>query len=312
MNLLEKPKVAIFGSSGFIGKNLLSLLKTTFDIVVYLRNPINENYGQLFKGVNFYINPINTDNLVRFFQLEKPDFIINLISYVSADRNQQNFNEILDSNVQTVDIIFKSLVLSKITIKNFIQFGSTEEYGNQTAPFKEDMLPITNSLYGLSKSMATNLVQMYSKENHIPSIILRPSNLFGKFQLKEKIIPYIIAAIKKEEKFQVSNLEKLREFYSIIDLIHALKIIMFSPERTYGDIFNIGYGKGITILELIKLIEKETGKKANFSIDTKKSRINEPKEHYVSIEKFKKTYLLTPYESNLESRLSQFIRSFDY
>jgi nucleoside-diphosphate-sugar epimerase len=312
MNLLKKPKIAIFGSSGFIGKNLLSLLNTTFDIVVYLRNPINENYGQLFKGVNFYINPINTDNLVRFFQLEKPDFIINLISYVSADRNQQNFNEILHSNVQTVDIIFKSLVLSKIRIKNFIQFGSTEEYGNQTAPFKEDMLPITNSLYGLSKSMATNLVQMHSKENHIPSIILRPSNLFGKFQLKEKIIPYIIAAIKKEEKFQVSNLEKLREFYSIIDLIHALKIIMFSPERTYGDIFNIGYGKGITILELIKLIEKETGKKANFSIDTKKSRINEPKEHYVSIEKFKKTYLLTPYESNLESRLSQFIRSFDY
>jgi nucleoside-diphosphate-sugar epimerase len=311
MNLFKKPKVAIFGSSGFIGKNLLSLFNTTFDIVVYLRNPINENYGQLFKGVNFYINQINTDNLVRFFQLEKPDFIINLISYVSADRNQQNFYEILDSNVQIVEIILKSLVLSKIIIKNFIQFGSTEEYGNQTAPFKEDMLPITNSLYGLSKTMATNLVQMYSKENNIPSMILRPSNLFGKFQLKEKIIPYIVASIKKEEKFQISNLEKLREFYSIIDLMHTLKIIMFSPERSYGDIFNIGYGKGITILELIKLIEKETGKKANFSIDTKKSRINEPKEHYVSIEKFKKTYLFTPYESNLESRLSQFIRSFD-
>jgi hypothetical protein len=39
-----------------------------------------------------------------------------------------------------------------------------------------------------SKMTKSRMFEMYSKENHIPSIILRPSNLFGKFQLKEKII----------------------------------------------------------------------------------------------------------------------------
>lgn len=312
MNLLKKPKVVIFGSTGFIGKNMLSLFSSDFNIVVFLRNPITENLDNLYNGVNVHINHVNTENLIRFFQMEKPDYVINLISYVTADRTKQNFNDFFESNVQTVEIILRAIIASKINIKQFIQFGSTEEYGNQIAPFKEDMIPLTNSFYGLSKFTATHLVQMVSKENSIPSIILRPSNLFGKYQSKEKIIPYIISSIKKGKQFHISNLEKIREFYSVIDLIHAVKIIMSSPEPRYGEIFNLGYGNGISLLQLIRLIEKEIGNRANFMIDNKISRINEPKEHYVSIDKFNLFYGVQPFESNLESRLSQFIRSFDY
>jgi hypothetical protein len=59
------------------------------------------------------------------------------------------------------------------------------------------------------------------------------------------------------------------------------------------------------------MVEKEFGKKANFSVNNKISRINEPREHYVSIQKFENFFQVPPYESNLESRLSQYIRYFD-
>lgn len=309
MNSLKKPKLLIFGSTGFIGKNFISFFSNDFDIVVFLRKPISDDFNYLFKSVKVCISELTSENLVRFFQMEKPNFIINLISHVTADRLKQNFSSFFDSNVHTVEIILRSIVASKINISQFIQLGSTEEYGNQIAPFKEDMIPLTNSIYGLSKLAATNLVQMFSRENSIPSIILRPSNLFGKYQSDEKIIPYIISSIKKQKQFQISNLEKLREFYSVIDLLHAVKIVMRYPEKGFGEILNLGYGKGISLLQLINLIENEIGNEANFIVNNKISRVNEPQKHYVSIEKFHLMYGVNPFESNFEKRLSEFIKS---
>jgi nucleoside-diphosphate-sugar epimerase len=307
MNSLNKKKLAIFGSTGFIGKNIVSQLSNLYDVSVFLRFPLMDYDKIKFKDTKLYINQFNLENLIDFFINEHPDYIINLVSYVSADRNKQSFDHMIQSNFITVELILKAIILSKIKVKQFIHFGSTEEYGNQKAPFKEVMLPVTNSLYGISKLMATNLVQMYSKEYKIPATILRPSNIFGLYQSNEKLLPYIIQAIKRGEKFKVSNLEKTREFYSVIDLVYALKLIMNNKEPGFGEIYNLGYGSGISIINLINLIEQEIGKKAIYLKDSNLERINEPKEYVVSIEKFLLNFQHLPFKENFSYRLNQFI-----
>lgn len=84
------------------------------------------------------------------------------------------------------------------SLKIMLQFGSGEEYGNISALFKEENKEEPSSPYAVAKQITTNTALMLNRNFNYPVCIIRPSNLFGKYQNTSKFIPYILEKLRKK------------------------------------------------------------------------------------------------------------------
>ena len=129
-------KVIIFGGFGFIGKNLYEFFKDKLNVVL-IDKYIDEEFLKINTNVKYYKYDFSDLNLLKkILNKENPDYIINLISYVTAERKLGLFPKMIESNLN----IFLKIYEASKELKNLkitLQFGSGEEYGNIQAPFKE-------------------------------------------------------------------------------------------------------------------------------------------------------------------------------
>lgn len=173
----------------------------------------------------------------------------------------------------------------KYGVKNFIFSSSATVYGDNKIPFTEDMqLLITTNPYGETKAMSERILKDIAKANGDLSItILRyfnpigahPSGLIGEYPngIPNNLMPYITKVAKGE-------LEKLRIFgadYNTVDgtgvrdYIHVMDIaeghVAALKNITSGvHIYNLGTGKGTSVLQLLKAFEEVNGVEIPYEI----------------------------------------------
>ena len=81
--------------------------------------------------------------------------------------------------------------------------------------------------------------------------------MYGPNDDKNKIIPFIIESCLKNKKFKLTKGYQTRDFCHINDVIRAIILFLKSRKKTlFGNIFNVGSGKSITIKRLVKMIKK--------------------------------------------------------
>lgn len=112
-----------------------------------------------------------------------PDYIINLASIVTAERDLSLFDELISSNLKVLLNLYERFKDTS-SLKLFIQFGSSEEYGSISSPFKEENREYPNSPYALVKQLTTNTALMLHRNYGFPAMVVRPGNLFGPGQNK--------------------------------------------------------------------------------------------------------------------------------
>ena len=140
-----------------------------------------------------------------------PDYIINLASIVTAERDLSLFDGLISSNLKILLNLFERFKKDD-GLRLFIQFGSSEEYGSEGSPFKEENREYPNSPYALVKQLTTNTAMMLHRNYGFPAMVVRPGNLFGPGQSRSKFIPYVIDQLKKGEPLNVSPCEQKRDF----------------------------------------------------------------------------------------------------
>lgn len=137
-----------------------------------------------------------------------------------------------------------------------IIISTDEVYGESLKSYKTEtsrMQP-TNP-YSASKAGADLISQTYMSTFKMPICILRPNNLYGERQYKEKIIPAIINAIAYKKILSIHGKGKtIRRFLHVDDLSTAIETIIKKSKN--GIIYNIGGKFKIRILDLVKLCFK--------------------------------------------------------
>ena len=246
---MEK-RILVLGSEGFIGKKFIEFQKA-LDFphknlfMVDIREIKKENY--------FKFNASNYENLNKIIQKIVPDEIYNFSGSFSNVFEIDYMN-----NVMVSKNIFDSLIQNKQTDCKVLINGSAAEYGfikAHSSPIKEDYPLNPVSFYGLSKVYQTFLAKTYFLRDNVNVFVTRPFNIIG-YGISNKLfigrlISEIEQHIKSRKTITLGNLDSERDYIDIDDLLKAYKLIM--ERGTPGEVYNIGSGKSIKMLNLLRI-----------------------------------------------------------
>jgi len=220
-------KIFIIGASGFIGSNLaLHLSKYS---VGYFRR---------------YYNNVK-------IQLERyqPDWVINCAAEIYNKDNMWTANvELLRDTLEWV----RSNKKSKL-----IHLGSSSEYGVYDRPTKETDLTLATDVYGVTKSIGTQLCKLYASEYGVDVTVIRPYSPYGPGEASTRLFPKLWQSFK--HKRPMTLVQGVHDFCHIDDFVRAVEIIMLSNKRIAGDVVNVSSGVQSTNKEVYEYFKNVFG-----------------------------------------------------
>jgi UDP-glucose 4-epimerase len=280
-------KLLLIGGYGFVGKNIIEQLHGKYDIIIIDKNQDHE-FTQKYPNVKFVQYVFLEDrDIKKIISVIDPDYIINLVSIVTADRDLNQFKKMIDINLEVLLELYEA---SKncANMKLFLQFGSGEEYGNIESPIKETDREYPSSPYALSKQLTTNTALMLHRNFRFPISVVRPSNLFGEYQDSRKFIPYIVEKLRVNENIETTLGEQKRDFIYIKDFVTGIEKVLKSYEHFIGEIFNLSSGFSFKLNEIIQHCKNYLKSTSNINYGGIAYRENEMMNFELDISKFEK------------------------
>ncbi len=273
--------VFLIGGSGFIGKNLVEHLVKNYHVTV-----VDKFIDEAFFASHTEVDTIKMDLVEEYIpeQYTTPDYIINLASIVTAERDFSLFDGLISSNLKVLLNLYERFKGDK-KLKLFVQFGSSEEYGSEGSPFVETMREQPNSPYALVKQLTVNTALMLHANYGFPTMVVRPGNLFGKYQNKSKFIPYIISQLQDGQPINVTPCEQKRDFIYAADFAWCIGELLSNYEKCLGQIVNVASGESVSLKSIIETCKEVIGKEAVINYGALPYRENEVMDLKCSVEK---------------------------
>ncbi len=302
-------RVLVTGSEGFIGSDIVEkLLKKKFKVLALVQYNSFSNISWLkgisHKNLKIIFGDVRDETFLEKIT-KKIDIVINLAALISIPYSYRSISSYIDTNIIGASNICKAGLKNKI--KKIIQVSSSEVYGSaQYTPIDEKHPLQPQSPYSASKIGADTIALSYYYSFGLNVTIARPFNTFGPRQSLRAIIPTIFYQIlNNKKKIKLGLLTTKRDFNYVSNTTDGI-ISLIKSNRTAGEVFNIGYGKNISIFELTKLIKKISKKDFEIVVDKKKMRPSksEVKELLCDFKKIKKLNNFKP-KINLEEGLNQ-------
>ncbi len=266
-------KILVTGFAGFIGSHLTERLleegHTVFGIDEfndYYDPKIKEKNISSFKDsprfISFRNDIRDKSKIDNIFNEHKPDVVVHLAARAGV---RPSLNEpILYEEVNILGTLNLLEAARKNNCQKFVFGSSSSVYGEcKNIPFKEtelDLKPI--SPYGVTKLNGEKFCFAYNHLHKIPIICLRFFTVYGPRQRPDLAIHKFIQLIEEGKSIPVfgDGLFK-RDFTYVTEIIDGI-MASIKYDKTTFEIFNLGESHTTSVLDLIKLIESATGKKA--------------------------------------------------
>jgi nucleoside-diphosphate-sugar epimerase len=260
-DILPRKRIFMTGGAGFIGANIIhKLLQLNYEINICVRPSTNLwRLKNIISNLNIHeIDILDKQNLTKKITQINPSAIIHLATY-SQYRNQEEFEQMVETNINgTLNLLTAS---KDICYDIFINTGSSSEYGIKDKPMKETDLLEPVSFYAATKSSATLLCQVFSREYKKPITTLRPFSVYGPLEEENRFIPTIINAVIKNKPIKLTSGNQRRDFIHIQDIVDIYVKTLSCGKKLSGQILNMGTGIEYTNDEVVKTLFKISGKK---------------------------------------------------
>lgn len=261
-------KILITGGSGFIGSHVVERYQDIAEVVVLdnLRTGHRKNLDGLkcrFVEGSIMDRPL-LDEL-----MQGVDYIFHLAALVSVPESMALPGEAVDLNVHGLLNVLESG--RKHGVKKLCFASSAAVYGeNPIQPKVETMVPDPRSPYAITKLDGEYYCGLYAREGWLQTACIRFFNVFGPRQDPNSAyaaaVPIFLQRAKSGQPITVyGDGGQTRDFIFVKDIVGALS---FAAENAHvTGVFNAGYGKAITILELVEEIKRLTGSAAEIKFE---------------------------------------------
>ena len=280
-------KILVTGGAGYIGSHtVVELLDNGYDVVVVdnLSNSSKESLNRVEqitgKTVKFYENDIaDMDAMDKIFEENDIDAVIHFAGLKAVGESVEKPLEYYKNNISGT--LNMCEVMRKHNVKNIIFSSSATVYGDpETVPITEECPKGTcTNPYGWTKSMLEQILMDFNvAEKEWNVILLRYFNPIGAHKsgmigedpngIPNNLMPYITkVATKQLEKLNVWGNDYptpdgtgVRDYIHVVDLakghVKALEKIVENPGVK---IYNLGTGKGYSVLEVVENFKEASG-----------------------------------------------------
>ena len=249
-------KIIVTGGLGFIGSNLINILKDKYFIINIDKVSYASNFKNIdpnIKNYKFYKQDINNKTFIKNILTKyKPSTIYNLAAETHVDRSIEGPKIFIDSNILGVFNLLESIRNYKKKIK-LVHISTDEVYGDikKNHKSKEEDPYNPSSPYSASKASGDLLIKSYIRTYKIPAIITNCCNNFGPNQYPEKLIPTIIYNILNHKPIPIYGKGKnVREWIYVKD--HCNALIKIAQKGFVGENYNIGSGIVLNNIQIAK------------------------------------------------------------
>ncbi len=289
-------KILVTGGLGFIGSHtVVELQNKGFDVLI-IDNLSNSTIDVLDKITSIttkkpdYFNIDLKDKVAvqKFFKENIVDGVIHFAASKAVGESVEKPLEYYENNIGSLIYLLQEMKANNVDY--FIFSSSCTVYG------QADVLPVTEnapikpaeSPYGNTKQIGEEIIKDTTKISDITAIALRYFNPIGAHEsakigelpigVPQNLIPFVTqtaAGIRKElavfgSDYDTPDGTAIRDYIHVVDLakahIVALRRLLENKNKSSFEVFNIGTGKGNSVLEVIQSFEKVTGKKLNYKL----------------------------------------------
>lgn len=248
-------RIVITGGNGFLGSNTARrFLKDNHEVMILSNN--SDNIQDIIERVKYCkLDVENFTQIEHSIKSFSPEVLIHCAwsggnNYVDVDNDSQFYNNF------SLGVKLISCLKSTDKRVRFMGFGSFSEYGNLLDRAKEEDLENPTNMYGLSKYMFKMYSKLICQQNSIDWTWIRPCYVFGRGDVKTRLIPKLI------EKFSTNERVELNECNSIVDYIHVDDFCEMLYELIISNqsgVFNICSGNEYIVRDIVESLKEITG-----------------------------------------------------
>ena len=295
-------KILVTGGSGYIGSHtLVDLIEHGFDVVSVDNN--SRSTPTMLEGVekitgkkikNYKVDLCNYDETHAIFE-ENTDIVgvIHFAAYKAVGESVEKPILYFQNNLGSLINIMRCI--EEFKTPYFVFSSSCTVYGNPDSIPVTEQTPRKNaeSPYGLTKQMGEQMIEAFAAATQsTKSVMLRyfnpagahPTAHIGELPIDrpQNLTPILTqTAIGKMAGFTVFGNDYdtrdgscIRDFIHVCDLANAhtkaLEFLIANKNNSSCEVFNLGSGNGISVLETIKAFEKSTGIALNYTIGARR------------------------------------------
>ena len=287
--------VLVTGGAGYIGSHTaVELLNAGKDIVIIddfsnSKPEVLENIRKITgKDFKFYeMDYANREKLEKVFEENNIDSVMNFAGFKAVGESTKKPIEYYINNVSGALVLFDTM--RKYNVKKFVFSSSATVYGPENSiPYKEDMpVGTASSPYGSTKIFIEQILKdIYKADSEWSIALLRYFNPIGSHEsgllgeepqgIPNNLMPYIVRVaqgVLKElsvfgNDYDTPDGPGVRDYIHVVDLAkgHIKAIEKLNKENKGIYIYNLGTGKGYSVLEIIKVFCCETNKEVPYKI----------------------------------------------
>ena len=253
--MIKGKKIFITGGAGFIGTVLISHLVNDNTITVYdnlRRDALSQTAFSKHHNLKLVVGDIlDGDHLSR--SMEGSQLVIHAAAIAGIDSTIEN-----PVNTMRVNMLGTSNALEAakgvVGLERFLDFSTSEVFGSRAYNVNERTSTVTGAVgearwtYAVSKLAGEHLANAYFRQYHLPTVTVRPFNIYGPGQVGEGAIHiFIRKALQGEDIHIHGDGSQIRAWCYVDDMINGLELALEHP-LAVGESFNIGNARAVTTI----------------------------------------------------------------
>ncbi len=277
-------KILVTGGLGFIGSHtVVELLDSGYEVII-ADNLVNAKIEVLDKikqitnkDVLFYQYDVTDESkMEEIFKAHQLDGIIHFAGLKAVGESVEKPLEYYRNNVLSTIVLCKLAIEHKV--ERLVFSSSATVYGEQEIPFKESFeLKKTTNPYGETKAMSERIItDAVSANQGFNASLLRYFNPIGAHKsgligedpngIPNNLMPYVTKVAKGQleilsvygDDYDTVDGTGVRDYIHVVDLAKAHLVALVKMDKGLS-VYNIGTGKGTSVLELVNAFIKENG-----------------------------------------------------
>ena len=263
-------RILVTGGMGFIGHNVVVQLaakghdvriidnETDYGVIPFdeMRYIMSERKKKIPSSVIKHLIDIESSVLRHVFEQFVPDAIIHLASF--PRQKVVNANPQLGSRVMSEGLLNLLELATKHDVKKFLYISSSMVYGDFKDQVKEDAECNPQGQYGILKLAGEWLVKDYSRRTGLDHVIIRPSAVYGPYDVEDRVVSKFLLTAMRDGQIQVNGPDEALDFSYVDDVASGIVAAALAESVTHGT-YNITRGVSHTLLNAAELAVKIAG-----------------------------------------------------